>query len=183
VPRKSRGGPPSAASRTPINRLTLSQNRWHLPLRLPHFANNLHQTVKTSSVLRRLKPPTTMASTDFCDNMDSRLETPSFAASSQISQGKTRNCPPKYPPHKRRLAPDDVGLRVLWPSRPASLRPVCGSCSSDREFAGCFLQIQGHPWHPYNSASSFCHQGLDRDSHPTSYFPVRFRLPVESVSL
>jgi hypothetical protein len=151
--------------------------------RLLHFANTLHQTVKTSSALRRLKPPTTMASADFCGDIDAPLEATSFAASPQISQGKTRNFPPIYPPHLRRLAPNDIGLRVSLPSGPASHRLVWGWCSSDREFACCFLQILGHPRHPCSSARSSCHQGLHRDLHPTSYFLARFRLPVESVSL
>ncbi len=119
-------------------------------LRLLHFANTLHQTVKTSLALRRLKPPTTTASADFCDDIDAPLEASSLSdyvarASPQISQGKTRNFPPTHPPHIRRLAPNDIGLRVFSPSRPASRRLVCGSCSSDREFACCFLQIQSHP--------------------------------------
>ncbi len=74
---------------------------------------------KTSSALRRLTPPTTTASADFCGDLDAPLETPSFAASPQISQGKTRNFPPTYPPHIRRLIPNDIGLRVFWPSRPS----------------------------------------------------------------
>jgi hypothetical protein len=100
-------------------------------LRLLHFANTLHQTVKTSSALRRLKPPTTTASADFCGDINAPLETSGLSdyvarASLQISQGKTRNFPPANPPHLRRLAPNDIGLRVSWPSRPASRRLVCG---------------------------------------------------------
>jgi hypothetical protein len=151
-------------------------------LRLLHFANTLHPTVKTSSALRRLKPPTPTASADFCGDLDVPLETRSFAASPQISQGKTRNFLPTHPPHLRQLAPNDIGLRVSLPSRPASRRLVYGWCSSDREFACCFLQIPGRPGHPCSSARSSCHQGLHRDLHPTSYFLVRFRLPVASVS-
>jgi|688.fasta_scaffold181313_2 hypothetical protein len=156
-------------------------------LRLLHFANTLHQTVKTSSALRRLKPPTTTASADFCGDINAPLETSGLSdyvarASLQISQGKTRNFPPANPPHLRRLAPNDIGLRVSWPSRPASRRLVWGSCSSDREFACCFLQIPSHPGHPCSSARSSCHQGLRQDLHPTSYFLVRFRSPVASVS-
>lgn len=151
-------------------------------LRLLHFANTLHQTVKTSSALRRLKPPTTTASADFCGDIDAPLETPGSGdyvarASPQISQGKTRSFPPTHPPHIRRLAPNDIGLRVSLPSRPASRRLVCGSCSSDREFACCFLRIPSRPGHPCSSARSSCHQGLHRDLHPTSYFPGSLSLP------
>ena len=79
-------------------------------LRLPHFANALHQTVKTSSALRRLKPPTTMASADFYGDIATSCEVTSLAASPQISQGKTRNFPLAYSPHLRRLNPNDIGL-------------------------------------------------------------------------
>ena len=110
----------------------------------------MRPAVKTSSALRRAKHSPTMASADFCSPVTAPLETASQkdfrpTARLQISQGKTRNFPPTYPPHLRQLAPDDIGLRVFWPSRPASHRLVCDSCSSDREFACSFLQIPGRP--------------------------------------
>ena len=145
----------------------------------------LRPAVKTSSALRRAKHSSTMASADFYSSITAPLGTASQkdvhpAAKLQISQGKTRNFPPTYPPHIRQLAPDDIGLRVSLPSRPASRRLVCDSCSSDQEFACSFLQILGRPRHPCCSARSSCHQGLHRDSHPTNYFLARFRLPVEN---
>lgn len=146
----------------------------------------LRPAVKTSSALRRAKHSSTMASADFYSSITDPLGTASQkdirpSAKLQISQGKTRNFPPTDPPHLRQLAPDDIGLRVSLPSRPASHRLVCDSCASDREFACSFLQILSHPRHPCCLARSSCHQGLHRDSHPTSYFLARFRLPVESV--
>ena len=71
-------------------------------------------------VKRRL----TMASADFCQNIIAPLEAISLSGSileqafQQISQGKTRDFPPTYPPHIRHRDPDVFGLRVYWPSRP-----------------------------------------------------------------
>jgi len=39
-------------------------------------------------------------------------------ADRQVSRGKTRDLRCIYPPHLRSRAPDDIGLRVFWPSRP-----------------------------------------------------------------
>lgn len=90
--------------------LSVAQASQPSSLRLPHFANALHQTGKTSSALRRLKPPTTMASADFCGDIATSYEATSFTASPQISQGKTRNFPLTYSPHIRQLSPNDIGL-------------------------------------------------------------------------
>ena len=133
------------------------------------------------SALRHATHATTMASADFCRPIVTPCDVTSPRAGRQISQGKTRDFPPTYPPHIRRLGPNDIGLRVYLPSRPPSRRLVCGSCSSGQEFAFRFLQIPGRPGHPYGSARSSCHQGLHRDFHPTSHIPARFRLPVQSV--
>jgi len=140
------------------------------------------QRMLRTAPLQRVRPfvicITTMASADFCDDIDAPCEAPSLSASPQISQGKTRDFPPIYPPHIRWLSPNDIGLRVYAPPRPPSRRLGCGSCASDQEFACCFLQIPPHGGHPCSSARSSCHQGLHRDSHPTSHFLVRFRSPV-----
>lgn len=81
-------------------------------------------------------------------------------------------------PGTRPTPPNDIGLQVARPSRPGNGCLACGSSSSDREFACCFLQIPPRDGHPCSSARSSCHQGLHRDSHPTSHFLVRFRSPV-----
>ena len=133
------------------------------------------------SALRYATHATTMASADFYRPIVTPCDVTSPWAGRQISQGKTRDFPPTYPPHLRQLGPDDIGLRVYWPSRPPSSRLVCDSCSSGQEFAFRFLQIPGRPGHPCGSARSSCHQGLHRDFHPTSHIPARFRLPVQSV--
>jgi hypothetical protein len=65
----------------------------------------------------------------------------------QISQGTTCDFPPIHPPHLRRHPPDDIGLRVFWPSRPACRRLLCGSCTSDLEFAFRFLRIPSRDGH------------------------------------
>jgi hypothetical protein len=127
------------------------------------------------------QPTTTMASADFCRPIDSPCDEPSPWAGRQISQGKTRDFPPTYPPHIRRLDPDDIGLRVYAPPRPPRRRLVCDSCSSGREFAFRFLQIPGRPGHPCGSARSSCHQGLHRDFHPASQIPGSLSLPGYSV--
>ena len=64
---------------------------------------------------------------------------------------------------------------LLWPRLAVA---SCGSCSSDREFAFHFLQIPPRGGHPCGSARSSRHQGLHRNFHPASQFPVRFRSPV-----
>ena len=51
-----------------------------------------------------------MASADFGGGIIAPLEATSIKAAPQISQGKTRNFPPTYPPHIRRLSPNDIGL-------------------------------------------------------------------------
>ena len=136
---------------------------------------------RVSRVAARRCTPVTMASADFCHPIGSPYDEPSPKAGRQISQGKTRDFPPIYPPHLRRLDPNDIGLRVYWPSHPSCRRLVCGSCSSGQEFAFHFLQIPPRGGHPCGSARSSCHQGLHRDFHPTSHIPVRFRSPVISV--
>jgi len=127
------------------------------------------------------QPTPTMASADFCQPLSPPCDGLSQTAGRQISQGKTRDFPPIHPPHIRRLAPDDIGLRVFTPSRPAGRRLRCGSCSSDQEFAFRFLQIPPRGGHPCGSARSSCHQGLRRNFHPASRIPVHFRSPVCSV--
>ena len=126
---------------------------------------------------------TTMASADFCRLIESPCDDASPRAQRLISQGKTRDFPPIYPPHIRRLDPDDIGLWVYAPPRPSGRRLACGSCSSDREFAFRFLQIPPRGGHPCGSARSSCHQGLHRNFHPASRILARFRSPVRSVSL
>ena len=129
------------------------------------------------------QPMTTMASADFYRPIVTPCDVTSPWAGRQISQGKTRDFPPTYPPHIRRLGPDDIGLQVYWPSRPPRRRLVCGSCSSGQEFAcvhapalvALTLQIPPHDGHPCGSARSSCHQGLHRDFHPASHFLGRFR--------
>ena len=133
-----------------------------------------------SSALRRATHATTMASADFYRPIVTPYDVTSPRAGRQISQGKTRDFPPTYPPHIRPLGPDDIGLRVYWPSRPPRRRLVCDSCSSGREFACRFLQIPRRRGHPCGSARSSCHQGLHRDFHPASRIPGRFREPVRS---
>jgi hypothetical protein len=86
------------------------------------------QNDPTSSALRppvsRVAPAmqwTTMASADFCQPIWSPCDGHSLTAGGQISQGKTRDFSPIYPPHIRRLLPDDIGLRVFAPSRPGAV--------------------------------------------------------------
>lgn len=127
------------------------------------------------------RPTTTMASADFCHDIAAPFDAASPKAPRQISQGKTRDFPPTHPPHLRRLDPDDLRLRVDWPSRLSSRRLVCGSCTSGREFAFRFLRIPPRGGHPCGSARSSRHQSLRRDFHPASHFLARFRSPVASV--
>ncbi len=127
------------------------------------------------SALRCATHATTMASADFYRPIVTPYDVTSPRAGRQISQGKTRDFPPTYPPHIRRIGPDDIGLRVYWPSRPPRRRLVCGSCASGREFACRFLQIPRRRGHPCGPARSSCHQGLHRDFHPASHFLGRFR--------
>ena len=102
-----------------------------------------------------------MASADFCLNITAPLEAISFhwnfvsgsildQAFKQISQGKTRDFPPTYPPHIHHHDPNVIGLRVYWSSRPRD-NASCDSCSSGREFACRFLQIRSRPRHPCGS--------------------------------
>ena len=70
--------------------------------------------------------------------------------------------------------PDDIGLRVFWPSRPPALRLVCGSCSSGRSFACGFL-----PTTPRGDAVAV-RLGVPvtevpRGLAPPRHFPIRFR--------
>jgi hypothetical protein len=141
-------------------------------------SNARHLIGSTSSALHEagpslLRPRLTSATT--LTPLAKRL---AQTASSQTSQGKTRDFPPIHPPHIQPSPPDDIGLRVYWPSRPENNCLVCGSWSSDREFACCFLPIPSRERHRCSSARSSCHRGLHRDSHPTSHFLARFRSPV-----
>ena len=136
---------------------------------------------RVSRVATQRCTPGTMASADFCRPISSPCDGPSPWAGRQISQGKTRDFPPTYPPHIRRLDPDDMGLQVYAPPRPSRRRLVCDSCSSGREFAFRFLQIPGRPGHPCGSARSSCHQGLHRDFHPASQIPASLSLTGYSV--
>ncbi len=174
-------------------------------LRFVRTSNTLHQTVQTVrpfdamvrpcdpwlflplrasvSIERAANCATTMASADFCRPIVTPRDVASPWAGRQISQGKTRDFPPTYPPHIRRLDPNDIGLQVYAPPRPSRRRLVCGSCSSGQEFAfvhapalvALTLQIPPHDGHPCGSARSSCHQGLRRDFHPASHFLGRFR--------
>jgi hypothetical protein len=65
--------------------------------------------------------------------------------------------PPIRPPHIRRSGPNDIGLRVYWPSRPPLRRLVCDSCSSGQEFACRFLRTPPRDGRPCVSARSSCH--------------------------
>gem|GEM_PF-3167115 len=127
------------------------------------------------SARRCVTHATTMASADFYRPFVTPYDVTSPWAEQQTSQGKTRDFPPTYPPYIRRIGPDDIGLRVYWPSRPPDRRLVCGSRYSGRAFAYRFLQIPPHDGHPCGSARSSCHQGLHRDFHPASHFLGRFR--------
>ena len=61
-------------------------------------------------------------------------------ADRQVSQGKTRDLRPTYPPHIRPDPPGDIGLRVSRAPSPRSERLLCGSCSSGQDFACSCLQ-------------------------------------------
>jgi hypothetical protein len=92
---------------------------------------NIERSVSNASTGSALRPPvsrvapamqwTTMASADFCRPVESPYDGSSPKAGQQISQGKTRDFPPIYPPHLRQHAPDDIGLRVSLPSRPRAV--------------------------------------------------------------
>lgn len=86
----------------------------------------------------------TMASADPCRPIPtprSAGSTPdTTGADRQVSQGKTRDLRPTYPPHIRPDPPGDIGLRVSVPPRPGSGRLLCGSCSSGQDFAYSCLQ-------------------------------------------
>jgi len=144
-------------------------------LHLVQTSNARRRFGSNCSALRRGTPATTMTSADFCRPIVTPRDVTSPKAGRQISQGKTRDFPPTYPPHIRRIGPDDIGLRVYSPSRPPRRRLVCGSCSSGQEFACRFLQIPSRDGHPCGPARSSCHQGLHRDFHPASHFLGRFR--------
>ncbi len=107
-----------------------------------------------------------------------RLATPlASRQTEQISQGKTRDLRPIYPPHLRPTAPGGIGLRVSWPPRPPDGRLLCGSCSSGRGFACSFL-----PTTPRDDAVAVRLEvpatKASRGLAPPSHFPVRFRSPV-----
>jgi len=78
---------------------------------------------------------TTTVSADFCPSIATSLDPASLSADGQISQGKTRDLRPIYPPHLRPSDPGGIGLRVFWPPRPPDGRLLCGSCASGRSFA------------------------------------------------
>jgi hypothetical protein len=112
------------------------------------------------------------------------LSAASSMARGQISQGKTRDRRSIYPPHLRRTGPDDIGLRVFWPSRPPALRLVCGSCPSGRSFACGFLPTT------HRCVAVAVRLGVPvirvpRGLPPPSHFPTRFRyrLPAPATAL
>jgi len=80
-----------------------------------------------------------MASADFCPSIATPRSIASLSADRQISQGKTRDLRPTYPPHLRPPGPDGIGLRVFLPPRPSGGRLLYGSCSSGRGFASSCL--------------------------------------------
>lgn len=67
------------------------------------------------------------------------------------------------------------GLRELH--RPSGRRLGCGSCSSDREFACCFIPIPPRGGHPCSWARSSCHQGLRRNFPQASRILGQLSLP------
>ena len=98
----------------------------------------------------------------------------SSEAREQISQGKTRDGHSIHPPHIRPASPDDMGLRVVVPSRPPALRLVCGSYSSGRSFACGFLPTT------HRCAAVAVQLGVPvikvpRGLAPPRHFPIRFR--------
>ena len=66
-----------------------------------------------------------------------------------------------HPPHLRRRVPCDIGLRVLWPSRPRAVASR-GSCSSDRSFAYSFFQTPPRGGSPCCSARGSRHKSPQR---------------------
>ena len=120
---------------------------------------------------------TTMASADFCPSIATPLGIASLSADRQISQGKTRDLRPTYPPHLRPTGPDGIGLRVFWPPRPPDERLLCGSCSSGQGFASSCL-----PTTPRGDAVAVRLEvpaiKASRGLTPPSHFPVRFHSPV-----
>jgi len=62
--------------------------------------------------------PATLASADSWAPVGAPHSPPSLSAGAQVSQGKTRDCRPIYPPHLRRSGPGAIGLRVSLPPRP-----------------------------------------------------------------
>ena len=87
-------------------------------------------------------------------------------------------------PSTRRIYATPVRMTLGFRSmRPLAHRrgASCDSCTSGQEFAFRFLRIPPRGGHPYGSARSSCHEGLQRDLHPPSRIPVRFRSPVRSV--
>ena len=120
----------------------------------------------------------TMASADFWPPFGRPLGLPSLSAVGQISQGKARDLRPIYPPHLRTLSPGGIGLRVLWPPRPPSVRLICGSCSSGRGFAFSFLRTppRGDALAVRLGVATTC---SPRGLPPPSHFPARFRSPVD----
>ena len=117
---------------------------------------------------------TTTVSADFCPSIATPRDPASLSADGQTSQGKTRDLHPTYPPHLRPPGPGGIGLWVSWPPRPPDGRLLCGSCASGQDFASSFLQTPPHGGCPCCSARSSRHQGLRRDLHPPSHFPLRF---------
>jgi len=93
-----------------------------------------------------------MASADFGSPIATPCDATSLSAEEPISRGKTRDLRSIHPPHLRPLDPNDIGLQVFWPSRPPSVRLLCGSCSSGRSFAYSFLQTNTSRSRPCCSA-------------------------------
>ena len=154
-----------------------------LGLLSPHVCISLirrSQCHKLGSLVFGPSPPcvaATMASADFCPSLAVPLDPASLSADGQISQGKTRDLRPTYPPHIRPPSPGGIGLRVFLPPRPPDGRLLCGSCASGRGFACSFL-----PTTPRDDAVAVRLEvpatKTSRGLTPPSHFPVRFRSPV-----
>jgi hypothetical protein len=112
--------------------------------------------------LHRLVRPSTVASADFYRPIPllHLSVQASTKAGRQTSQGNARdNLHPIHPPHILPHLPDGIGLLSLFALSPRCGCLVCGSCSSDQDFACGFLQIPSHLGHPCRSANGSHHQG------------------------
>jgi hypothetical protein len=138
---------------------------------------NVASLAPSYSALHHKPSMATMASADFCPSIATPLGIASLSADGQISQGKTRDLRPIYPPHLRPTSPGGIGLRVSLPPRPPDGRLLCGSCSSGRGFACSCL-----PTTPRDDAVAVRLEvpatKASRGLAPACHFPVRFRSPV-----